>query len=55
MAKKDTNGAAHCKEDAVSEGKETESDRVQTEEEDMETRIVPSCQLTAHTVQETAL
>ncbi|XP_056261316.1 solute carrier family 5 member 6a [Seriola aureovittata] len=56
MAKKDSNGAAHCKDDTVTEDKETESDRAQTEEEDLEARIVrPSCQLTAHTVQETAL
>lgn len=56
MAKKDRNGAAHSKEDTVTEDKETESDRAQIEEEDLETRIaLPSCQLTAHTVQETAL
>ncbi|XP_029282085.1 sodium-dependent multivitamin transporter-like [Cottoperca gobio] len=56
MAKIDGNGAAYCKEDTVTEDKETESDRAQTEEKDLETRIArPSCQLTAHTVQETAL
>lgn len=56
MAKKDRNGAAYCKEDMVTEDKETESDRAQTEEEDLETSVaLPSCQLTAHTVQETAL
>lgn len=56
MAKKDSNGAAYCKEDMVTEDKETESDRAQTEEEDLEARIaLPSCQLTAPTVQETAL
>ncbi|TKS75657.1 Sodium-dependent multivitamin transporter [Collichthys lucidus] len=56
MAKKDSNGAAYCKEDTVTEDKETESDRAQTEDEDLETSIVlPSCQLTNHTVQETAL
>ncbi|KAL7388013.1 hypothetical protein ABVT39_005420 [Epinephelus coioides] len=56
MAKKDSNGTAYCKEDTVTEDKEAESDRAETEEEDLETRIaLPSCQLTAHTVQETAL
>ncbi|XP_031176956.1 solute carrier family 5 member 6a isoform X1 [Sander lucioperca] len=56
MAKKDGNGAAYCKEDTVTEDKETESDRAQTEDEDLETRMVlPSCQLAAHTLQETAL
>uniref|UniRef100_A0A3Q1H4W5 Sodium-dependent multivitamin transporter n=1 Tax=Acanthochromis polyacanthus TaxID=80966 RepID=A0A3Q1H4W5_9TELE len=56
MAKKDSNGAAYCKEDTVTEDKEAESDKAQTEDEDMETRTAqPSCQLTAHTVQETAL
>lgn len=56
MAKKDSNGAAYCKEDTVTEDKETESDRAQTEDEDLETSIVlPSCKLTNHTVQETAL
>uniref|UniRef100_A0A3Q1CE29 Sodium-dependent multivitamin transporter n=1 Tax=Amphiprion ocellaris TaxID=80972 RepID=A0A3Q1CE29_AMPOC len=56
MAKKDRNGAAYCKEDTVTEDKEAESDKAQTEDEDMETRIAqPSCQLAAHTVQETAL
>ncbi|KAG7244221.1 hypothetical protein INR49_004294 [Caranx melampygus] len=53
MAKKDSNGAAHCKDST--EDKETESDHAQTEEDDLETRIaLPSCKLTAHTVQETA-
>lgn len=48
MAKKDGNGAACCKEDTATEDKELESDRAQTEDEDMDTP-------TAHTVQETAL
>lgn len=47
MAKKDNNGAACCKEDMVIEEKETESDKAQTEDEDVDTRMV-------HTVQETA-
>lgn len=56
MAKKDSNGAAYCKDDTLTEDKETESDVAQTEDEDLETRVaLPSCQLTAHTVQETAL
>ncbi len=55
MAKKDSNGAAYCKEDTVTEDKETESDRAQTEEEDLERVTLPSCQLMAHSVQETAL
>ncbi|XP_039638380.1 solute carrier family 5 member 6a isoform X2 [Perca fluviatilis] len=56
MAKKDGNGAAYCKEDTVTEDKETESDRAQTEDEDLETRMaLPTCQLAAHTLQETAL
>ncbi|XP_031732938.1 solute carrier family 5 member 6a [Anarrhichthys ocellatus] len=55
MAKKDGNGAALCKEDTVTEDKEMESDRAQTEEEDdLETRAaLPSCQLAGHTVEET--
>ncbi|XP_032441969.1 solute carrier family 5 member 6a isoform X1 [Xiphophorus hellerii] len=48
MAKKDGNGAACCKEDTATEDKELESDRAQTEDEDMDTP-------TAHRVQETAL
>ncbi|KAI4788888.1 hypothetical protein KUCAC02_035571, partial [Chaenocephalus aceratus] len=55
-AKKDGNKAAQCKEDTVTEDKETESDRAQTEQEDLEIRMaLPSCQLTTHMVQETAL
>lgn len=55
MAKKEGTEAAHCKEDTVTEDKKPESDR-QAEEEDMEARIVlPSCQLMAHSVHETAL
>lgn len=53
MAKKDSNGSAPC-----TDGKETESNTAPTEgeEEDLETRVtLPSCKLTAHTVQETAL
>lgn len=54
MAKKDSNGAAHCKDDT--EDRETESGHAQTEEDDLETRVAqPSCKLTAHTVEETAL
>ncbi|XP_017157838.1 solute carrier family 5 member 6a isoform X2 [Poecilia reticulata] len=48
VAKKDGNGAACCKEDTATGDKELESDRAQTEDEDMDT-------LTTHTVQETAL
>lgn len=55
MATKDSNGAALCKEDTVTEDKEMESDRALTEDEDLEARVVPSYQLTAHTVQETAM
>lgn len=56
MAQKDRNGEAYSKEDTVTEEKEMESDRAQTEEEDSEdSRARPSCRLTAHTVQETAL
>lgn len=59
MAQKDRNGEAYSKEDTVTEEKEMESDRAQTEEEDSEdSRAWPSCRLTAHTVhtvQETAL
>ncbi|TNN42027.1 Sodium-dependent multivitamin transporter [Liparis tanakae] len=55
MAKKDGNGAALCKEDTVTEDKELESDRAQTEDEDLEVRVtLPSCQLTGHKVEETA-
>lgn len=55
-AKKDGNKAAQCKEDTVTEDKETESDRAQTEQEDLEIRMaLPSCQLTTNMVQETAL
>ncbi|XP_075872420.1 solute carrier family 5 member 6a [Nelusetta ayraudi] len=57
--KKDGNGAAHhSKEDTIVEDKEMESSR-QTEEEDeseAESRApLPSCQLVAHSVQETSL
>ncbi|XP_005931152.1 solute carrier family 5 member 6a [Haplochromis burtoni] len=59
MAQKDRNGEAYSKEDTVTEEKEMESDRAQTEEDDSEdSRAWPSCRLTAHTVhtvQETAL
>ncbi|KAK5853444.1 hypothetical protein PBY51_007227 [Eleginops maclovinus] len=55
-ARKESNKAAQSKEDTVTEDKETESDRAQTEEEDLETRMaLPSCHLTTHMVQETAL
>ncbi|XP_056283743.1 solute carrier family 5 member 6a [Pseudoliparis swirei] len=55
MAKKDGNGAALCKEDTVTEDKELESDRAQTEDEDLEARVaLPLCQLRGHTVEETA-
>ncbi|KAM3602507.1 uncharacterized protein V6R79_005389 [Siganus canaliculatus] len=53
MAKKDRNGSAPC-----TDGKDPESNRAPTEgeEEDLETRVTPpSCKLTTHTVQETAL
>ncbi|XP_040016000.2 solute carrier family 5 member 6a [Gasterosteus aculeatus] len=54
MARKDGNGAALCKEDTVTEDKEMESDRAQTEEEDVEPRTPrPSCKLTGQTVEET--
>lgn len=57
MAQKDRNGEAYSKEDTVTEEKEMESDRAQTEEDDdsEDSRAWPSCRLTAHTVQETAL
>lgn len=59
MAQKDRNGEAYSKEDTVTEEKEMESDRAQTEEDNSEdSRAWPSCRLTAHTVhtvQETAL
>nr|XP_020443703.1 sodium-dependent multivitamin transporter-like [Monopterus albus]XP_020443704.1 sodium-dependent multivitamin transporter-like [Monopterus albus]XP_020443705.1 sodium-dependent multivitamin transporter-like [Monopterus albus]XP_020443706.1 sodium-dependent multivitamin transporter-like [Monopterus albus]XP_020443707.1 sodium-dependent multivitamin transporter-like [Monopterus albus]XP_020443708.1 sodium-dependent multivitamin transporter-like [Monopterus albus] len=56
MAKKGSNGAAYCQDDTVTEDKETENDRKQTEEKDLEMRItLHSCQPTAHTVQETSL
>lgn len=56
MAKKDSSGAASCKEDTVPKEKETESERALPDVEYLETRVaLPSCQLTAHTVQETAL
>ncbi|KAL6096237.1 slc5a6 [Pungitius sinensis] len=54
MARKDINGAALCKEDTVTEDKEMESDRAQTEEDDVESRTpLPSCKLTGQTVEET--
>ncbi|XP_062415480.1 solute carrier family 5 member 6a isoform X2 [Pungitius pungitius] len=54
MAKKDINGTALCKEDTVTEDKEMESDRAQTEEDDVESRTpLPSCKLTGQTVEET--
>ncbi|XP_071755325.2 solute carrier family 5 member 6a [Centroberyx gerrardi] len=57
IAKKESNGAAYPKEEVITEDKETEeSDRAKTEEGDEETGTpLPSCQLTGHTVQETAL
>ncbi|XP_029984557.1 solute carrier family 5 member 6a [Sphaeramia orbicularis] len=55
MAKKDSNGAAFCKEDMITEEKEMESDRAPTEDEDETRSLPPSCELTGHTVQETAL
>lgn len=56
MAKKDSNGAAYSKEGTITGEEEEESDRAQTEEEDSGARTArPSCQLAAHTVQETAL
>ncbi|XP_061668525.1 solute carrier family 5 member 6a [Syngnathoides biaculeatus] len=53
-AKKGANGAAYCKEDAVTEDKEMESDSVQTEDEESRAALA-SCKLTAHCVEETAL
>ncbi|XP_077409795.1 solute carrier family 5 member 6a isoform X2 [Vanacampus margaritifer] len=53
-AKKGANGAAYCKEDTVTEDKEMESDSVQTEDEESRAAL-PSCKLTAHCVEETAL
>ncbi|KAM7367604.1 hypothetical protein PAMP_013890 [Pampus punctatissimus] len=56
MAKKDLNGATYSKEDTVTEDKEAESDRAQTDEDVAGTRVIqPLCKLTAHTVEETAL
>ncbi|KAM8831801.1 solute carrier family 5 member 6a [Spinachia spinachia] len=50
----DGNGAALCKEDTVTEDKEMESDRAQTEEDDAEWKTpLPSCKLTGQTVEET--
>ncbi|XP_061609953.1 solute carrier family 5 member 6a isoform X1 [Phyllopteryx taeniolatus] len=53
-ARKGANGAARCKEDTVTEDKEMESDSVQTEDEESRPAL-PSCELTAHCVEETAL
>ncbi|XP_057678237.1 solute carrier family 5 member 6a isoform X2 [Corythoichthys intestinalis] len=53
-AKKGANGEAYCKEDMVTEDKEMESDGVQTEDEESKAAL-PSCKLTAHCVEETAL
>ncbi|XP_077443442.1 solute carrier family 5 member 6a [Stigmatopora argus] len=53
-AKKGANGEAYCKEDMVTEDKEMESDSVQTEDEESKAAL-PSCKLTAHTTEETAL
>ncbi|KAM3861648.1 solute carrier family 5 member 6a [Diretmus argenteus] len=59
MAKKESNGAAYPKDEVITEDRETESERAnndRTEEEDEETGSpLPSCKLTAHVVQETAL
>ncbi|XP_074541058.1 solute carrier family 5 member 6a [Halichoeres trimaculatus] len=56
MAKKDSSGATYCKDDVVTKEKEAEGERALPDEDDLETRVaLPSCQLTAHTVQETAL
>ncbi|XP_061559583.1 solute carrier family 5 member 6a isoform X2 [Phycodurus eques] len=53
-AKKGANGAACRKEDTVTEDKEMESDGVPTEDEESRPAL-PSCELTAHCVEETAL
>ncbi|XP_060947200.1 sodium-dependent multivitamin transporter-like [Limanda limanda] len=56
MAKKDSNGAAHCKEDSAAEDKETDSDRTQTQDEDLAIKIaLSSSPPTTQTVQETSL
>lgn len=53
-AKKGANGAAHCKEDTVTEDKEMESDGAPAEDEEC-TAALPTCKLSAHRVEETAL
>ncbi|KAF0023089.1 hypothetical protein F2P81_023719 [Scophthalmus maximus] len=58
MAKKDGNGAAHCKDDSADEHRDAESDGAQTRDEGSERKIslcASSRQPTAHTVQETSL
>lgn len=57
MAKKESNGAAYPKEEVVTEEKETDESQIaKPEGGDEETgTALPSCRLTAHTVQETAL
>nr|XP_061806498.1 sodium-dependent multivitamin transporter-like [Nerophis lumbriciformis] len=54
LVRKGANGEAYCKEDMVTEDKEMESDGVQTEDEESKAAL-PSCKLTAHCVEETAL
>lgn len=58
IGKKDGNGTAHySKEDTIVEDKEMESNRqTEGEESESESRVpLPSCQLVAHSVQETSL
>ncbi|XP_034435521.1 solute carrier family 5 member 6a [Hippoglossus hippoglossus] len=56
MAKKDSNGAAHCKDDSVAEDKETEGDRTRTQDGDLGIKIaLSSSPPTTQTVQETSL
>ncbi|KAM9703444.1 solute carrier family 5 member 6a isoform 1-T2 [Menidia menidia] len=56
MATKEGNGANYCKEETATELKDSESSRAEMEDEDLGTKItLPTCQLTATTVQETAL
>ena len=56
MAKKDSNGAAHCKDDSAAEDKETDSDRTQTQDEDLGIKIALSSSApTTQIVQETSL
>ncbi|XP_019740573.1 solute carrier family 5 member 6a isoform X1 [Hippocampus comes] len=53
-AKKGANGAAYRKEDTVTEDKEMESDSAPAEDEECRAAL-PTCKLTAHCLEETAL